>query len=184
MMYMYPNNVRLARKIAIGTIISGLIFLGAYYFTYDISYVYGGVFFGLGVAAIVVTILVSGLIASTRQNHNPKEKGNTILWNLLSLASIILFTIIGLTLTNTSKIVVKNNLNDDIKNLFITGCQNYEIGEISANSCKTIHVNYLKNEQDHCEIGIRYTTSSSIEDEILIVEAKPFKGEKIVYEIN
>ena len=184
MMYMYNNNVRLARKIAIGTIISGLIFLAAFYFTYEMSYVYGGIFFGLGVAAIVITILISGMIASRRQNHKTAEKSKTILWNFVSLAAIIIFSVVGFYLINSSKIIVKNNMNTLVDNIYITGCQDFEVGKIEPKNSKSILVNYSKNNSKNCMIGIRYTTENSIEEEILIVSAKPFKGEKIVYEIN
>lgn len=184
MMYMYNNNVRIAKKIAIGTIISGLIFLATYYFTYDISYALGGLFFGLGVAAIVITILISGAIAAKRQNHTSKEKSSTLLWNLISLISIAIFTAIGFCLINSSKIVIKNNSDSVVKNIFITGCQNFEIENIEANSSKTIFVHYNKNTSKDCAIGIRYTTSDAMEDEILISTIKPFEGEKVLYEIN
>lgn len=181
---MYNNNVRLARKIAIGTIISGIIFLAAFYFTYDRSYVYGGVFFGLGVAAIVITIMISGLIASSRQNHKPVEKTKTLFWNIVSIASIIIYTIIGLYLMNSAKIIVKNNLVNEVDNVYITGCQEIEIGEIKSNSSTSILVNYAKNNSKDCTIGIKYTTPNSLEEELLIINAKPFQGEKLVYEIK
>ena len=181
---MYNNNVRLAKKIAIGTIISGLIFLAAFYFTYEMSYVYGGIFFGLGVAAIVVTIMISGMIASSRQNHKPAEKSKTILWNVVSLVSILVYTLIGLMIVNSSRIIVKNNLDSPVENIYITGCQDFEVGKIQANSSKTIFINYFKNISDNCIVEIRYTTENSIKEDILVVSAKPFKGEKIIYEIN
>lgn len=184
MMHMYNNNVRLSKKIAIGTIISGLLFLAAFYYTYKISYAYGGLFFGLGIAAIVITILTSALIAAKRQNHDSKQRSKTILWNTFTLVILAIFTLIGFNLMNSTKIIVKNNLENEVKNLFITGCQNFEVGNLAAKSTKTIHVNYLQNSSDNCEIGLRYTTTSSINDEILIVKTKAFRGEKIVYEIN
>lgn len=181
---MYENNVRIAKKIAVGTILSGLIFLGAYYFTYDLSYAYGGMFFGLGVATIVITILISGMIASKRQNHKPKEKTENLVWNLVSIFSIIIFTVVGILLMNGTKLTIANNTNEEVKNIFITGCQNFKIDDISAHDSKTIFLNYFKNESKDCSIGLRYTTSSDFGDEILIVEAKPFRGEKLTYEIN
>lgn len=183
-MYMYKNNVRIARKIAIGTIISGLIFLGAYYLTTDISYAYGGMFFGLGVATIVLTILVSGLIASKRQNHKPNEKGIHLFWNFLSLFAIAIFTVVGVQLMNGSRIKIENNTAEVVKNIFITGCQNFKVEDIQPNDSKTIFVNYFNNENQDCAIGIRFTTATQFGEEILITEAKPFKGEKINYEIN
>ena len=184
MMNMYSNNARLARKIAVGTIISGIIFLAAFYFTYEMSYVYGGVFFGLGVAAIVVTIMISGLIASSRQNHKPSEKTKTQFWNILTLVVIIAFTIIGFCLLNSAKIIVKNNLDTAVDHVYITGCQDIEVGKIDSKSSTSILVNYSKNESKDCTIGIKYTTANSLEDELLIVNAKPFHGEKLIYEIN
>lgn len=184
MMHMYSNNVRLSKKIAIGTIVSGLIFLAAFYYTYNISYAFGGVFFGLGIAAIVITILTSALIAASGQNHDGKQKSTTIIWNAITLFVLAIFTLIGYNLMNSAKIVVKNNLDTEVKNIFITGCQNFEIETINANSTKSILVSYAKNINDKCEIGIRYTTPNSMEDEILITSVKPFSGEKIIYEIN
>ena len=184
MMHMYTNNIRISKKIAIGTIISGLIFLAAYYFTNNFSYAYGGIFFGLGVAAIVITILISAMIAAKRQNFNGKEKSVTMFWNIVTLASIIIYTFIGLNLVNSSRIIVKNNLDTEVKNVYITGCQNFEVGSIDSNSTKTIFVNYFKNLDENCSIGLRFTTVDTLEDEILIASVKKFQGEKIVYEIN
>lgn len=184
MMHMYSNNVRIAKKIAIGTIISGLIFLAAFYFTYNTSYAYGGAFFGLGIAAIAITILTSALIAASRQNHDSKQKSTTIIWNAITLIVLAIFTLIGYNLLNSAKIVVKNNLDSEIKNIFITGCQNFEVQTIAANSSKSILVNYANNNVENCEIGIRYTTQNSMEDEILIASVKPLQGEKVIYEIN
>ena len=184
MMHMYSNNVRLSKKIAIGTIISGLIFLAAFYYTYNISYAYGGLFFGLGIAAIVITILTSALIAAKRQNHDGKQRSETILWNTFTLIVLAAFTFVGFNLMNSTKIIVKNNLDSEVKNIFITGCQNFEVETIAGNSTKSVLVNYAKNMSDKCGIGIRYTTSNSMEDEILVTSIKPLHGEKVVYEIN
>ena len=181
---MYENNVRIARKIAIGTIISGLIFLGAYYITSDISYAYGGMFFGLGVATIVITILVSGLIASKRQNHKPNEKGINLFWNFISLAVIAVFTVIGIQMINGSRIKIENKTEEVVRNIFVTGCQNFKVDDIPAHDSKTIFVNYFKNEKEDCPIGLRYTTDSQFGEEILITEVKPFRGEQVTYEIN
>jgi len=183
-MYMYNNNVRIAKKIAIGTIISGLIFLATYYFTYDISFAYGGLFFGVGVAAIVITILISGAIAAKRQNHSSKEKSSTLIWNLISLICIAIFTAIGLCLVNSAKIVIKNNSDNVAKNIFITGCQNFEVEDIEAQSSKTVFVHFNKNTSEDCSIGIRYTTTDSMNEEVLITSVKPFEGEQTTYEIN
>ena len=178
---MYNNNVRIAKKIAIRTIISGIIFLAALFFTYNMTYAIGGLFFGLGVALIVVTIMISGLIAANRQNHNPKEKSNPLVWHFVSLFAITLFTVIGIAMINSSKIIIDNNSDETIENIFLTGCQNTEVGTIEAKSSKTIWLNYWNNSTNDCGIGIRYTTSTDIVDELLIDEVKSFQGEKIIH---
>lgn len=176
---MYNNNVRIAKKIAIGTIISGIIFLTTLYLTYNFTYAIGGLFFGLGVALIVITIMISGLIAANRQNHNPKEKTSPLIWHILSLVAIAVFTVLGLFLVNSVQIVINNQSDQTIQNIFITGCQNNEIESIPAKSKKTIWVNYCKNKSEECGIGIRYTTATDIVDKVLIDEIKLFQGEKI-----
>lgn len=183
-MKLYNNNIRLAKKIAIGTLISGLIFLIGYYFTYDQSLMIGGVFFGLGILLIVLTILASDLINARHEKFNSKEKLNTILWNVFTIVILIIFTLFGFKLANSSLIIVKNKSSQVIKNVFIFGCQNFEIGSIKANSTKLVRVDYSKNEKENCEIGIRYTMTEAMEDEILIADIKPYKGEKIIYRIN
>ena len=179
MMHMYNNNVRIAKKIAIGTIISGLLFLAALFFTYNMTYAVGGLFFGLGVALIVITIMISGLIAAQRQNHNPKEKSSPLIWHIISLVAITIYTVLGLAIVNSAKIVIDNQSDQTVKNIFITGCQNTEIGIVEANSTKTIWVNYWNNQATECSIGIRYTTPTDIVDEVLIDEVQSFQGEKI-----
>lgn len=184
MMKLYKNNVRLAKKIARGTICSGIIFLLGLYFTHDFTLTIGGIFFGLGVFLIVITLLASDLITAKRQNFSSREKTVTIFWNVLTLGVLILFTLIGLKLANSSRIVIKNNTSQEIKNVFISGCQNFEVGTIPANSSETIIIDYGKNETKDCEIGIRYTTPVSIEDDLIDLKIKLFQGERVVYEIN
>lgn len=184
MMKLYSNNVRLAKKIALGTLLSGIIFLLGFYFSYDFSLAIGGIFLGLGVFLIVVTLLISDLIAAKRQHFNAKETTTTILWNSASLVILIIFTIIGLGLANSSKIIIKNNSKEPIKNILISGCQTVEVNEIAANSSETIHLFYCQNFQPECQVNINYTTQNSIENDILLIETTPFSAEKIIYEIN
>ncbi|MBQ0147609.1 MAG: hypothetical protein KBS93_04030 [Flavobacteriaceae bacterium] len=183
-MKLYNNNIRLAKKIAIGTLISGLIFLLGYYFTYDQSLMIGGIFFGIGIFLIVLTILVSDLITANREKFSPKETSNTILWNIFTMVILVIFTIFGCKLANSSLIIVKNKSEETIKNVFITGCQNFEVGIIESKTTKMIRVDYAKNENNNCEIGIRYTTTDAMKDEILLADIKPYHGEKIVYTIE
>ena len=184
MMKLYQNNVRLAKKISIGTFISGIIFLLAFYLTYDYTLVLGGMFLGLGVFLIVITILTSDLIAAKRQHFNAQEKTTTILWNLCSLVILIVFTIIGLQLANSTKIIIKNNSTDTIKNIYISGCQEKNIDDIKANSSQVVHLFYQNNVEDNCAVKLRFTTNNLVEEELLMFEMIPFKGEKIIYEIN
>ena len=184
MMKLYKNNVRLAKKISIGTFISGIIFLLGFYLTYDYTLVLGGMFLGLGIFLIVVTILTSDLITAKRQHFNPQEKTTTILWNVSSLVILIIFTVIGLQLANSSKIIIKNNSSETIKNIYISGCQEINIDDINANSSKTVHLFYQNNTEDNCAVKLRFTTNNLVEEELLVFEMLPFKGEKIVYEIN
>ncbi len=184
MMKLYQNNVRLAKKISIGTLVSGIIFLLGFYLTYDYTLALGGIFFGLGILLIVITILTSDLITAKRQHFNAKEKSTTILWNVLTIVFLIIFTIIGVQLANSSKITIKNQTDFVVKNVFITGCQEINIKDIEANSSKIVHLFYQKNKTDNCEVKLRYTTNDLIKEDLLIFETSPFKGEKITYEIN
>lgn len=184
MMKLYNNNVRLAKKIARGTICSGILFLLGLYFTHDFTLTIGGIFFGLGIFLIVITLLASDLITAKRQNFSSKEKTITIFWNGLTLIVLILYTLIGLKLANSSRIVIKNNTTNEVKNVFVSGCQNFEVGTIPANSSESIVIDYSKNESKDCEIGIRYTTPVSIEDDLIDLKVKFLQGERIVYEIN
>lgn len=184
MMKLYQNNIRLAKKILVGTLISGIIFLLAFYLTYDYTLVLGGMFLGLGIFLIVVTILVSDLIAAKRQHFKPQEKANTILWNVSSLVILIIFTLIGLQLANSTKVIIKNNSSETIKNIYISGCQEIEVADIDANSSKVVHLFYQNNIDVNCAVKLRFTTNNLVEEDLLIFEMIPFKGEKIVYEIN
>lgn len=184
MMKLYQNNVRLAKKISVGTFISGIIFLLGFYLTYDYTLVLGGLFLGLGIFLIVITILTSDLITAKRQHFNPQEKITTILWNVSSLVILTVFTLIGLQLANSSKIIIKNNSSETIKNIYISGCQEIEVTDIDANSSKVVHLFYQNNIDANCAVKLRFTTNNLVEEELLMFEMIPFKGEKIVYEIN
>jgi len=183
-MKLYSNNIRLAKKIAYGTLISGLIFLLGFYFTYDYSLAIGGAFLGLGVFLIVITILISDLITAKNQHFNSKEKTITILWNVSTLLCIVIFSVIGFILTNTSIIEIKNNSKETIKNVLITGCKDFDINTIDAESSKTIYLFHPNEEEDECTLNINYTTENSIENGILFLDNKTFKGERISYDIN
>lgn len=169
----------LARKVALGSFISGTILFALYYYSNSTFLVFIAYFFLIGVGILNLIVLLT-VFVNVFNNKYRRKAIHIIGVMFLNIPIAIIYVYIVTILLGTIRLRVINKTGNTLSNIEISGCENESISSLRPNESKLFWISIPHD----CSVQLSYINNGISKDETIIGYATNGGGHRATFRIG
>jgi hypothetical protein len=170
---------KVGRQTALTSFLAGTGLLILFYLLNSMLLAIFSLFFILIVGLINILVLIL-LIAKLRDKNRRTTTIKTIGLMCSNIPVVILYGIFAIILIDTARLSVKNETDQTLTNIEISGCKNITIDKLEPNESENLWIFF----PDGCPLLLTYLIGGETKKETVYSYAVSTNGEKITYRIG